>query len=259
NVIGPAPETLTGMEVATFVAEVDCAAPPLPAAEPHQPVFTRYWLNNTGPAPIGNMPVAVHLSAADLDGPGELTLSIASSLTEDTAEGVVSLLAPDGWLVEPAIRPYVLPPGGHATVPVSFALPPGVRDGLYWLRARTSFAGQEYEDITRVHIGGRHPVGLGVTTTGPLRLRSGEHAEIAVRLASGALTPVSVQTQLISPWGTYDMFPTWNTGVVIPAEGEADVRFPVVAGLPGRWWALVKVACAGWLHYTETIEIEVIP
>ncbi|MEO3857904.1 glycoside hydrolase [Acrocarpospora sp. B8E8] len=259
NVTGPAPEVLTGMEIVTLVAGVNPTAPPLPAAEPHQPVFTRYWLDNTGPAPTGNMPIAVHLSAADLDGPGELTLSIASSLTEDTTEGLVTLHAPSGWLVEPAIRPYVLPPGGHATVPIRFALPPSVRDGLYWLRARTSFGDQEYEDVTRVHIGGRHPIGLDVTTTGSLSLKSGEESEIIVRLKSGALTPVSVRTQLISPWPTYDMFPTWNTGTVVPAEDDTEVRFPVIARHPGRWWALVKVACAGWLHYTETIQVEVRP
>ncbi len=32
--------------------------------EPAQPVFTRYWLHGKGPAPAGNLPVAVHLSGA---------------------------------------------------------------------------------------------------------------------------------------------------------------------------------------------------
>ena len=30
--------------------------------EPAQPVFTRYWLHGKGPAPAGNVPVAVHFS-----------------------------------------------------------------------------------------------------------------------------------------------------------------------------------------------------
>ena len=34
------------------------------APEPAQPVFTRYWLHGKGPAPAGNLPVAVHLSLA---------------------------------------------------------------------------------------------------------------------------------------------------------------------------------------------------
>jgi alpha-mannosidase len=35
-----------------------------PSAEPVQPVYTRYWLHNKGPAPMGNLPAAVHLSPA---------------------------------------------------------------------------------------------------------------------------------------------------------------------------------------------------
>ncbi|WP_214102755.1 NEW3 domain-containing protein [Acrocarpospora catenulata] len=267
SVVSPAPRRLTGMEIATLTASLTPSSPAAsPAKEPHQPVFTRYWLHNTGPAPLGNMPVALHLSAADLSiadlsiaagHPEGLNFSIASGLTEDTAEGVVTLVGPDGWLVEPAVRPYALPPGGHATVPIRVTPPPGVRDGLYWLRARTAFDGQEYEDVTRVHVGGTQPVGLDVSTSGTLVLSPGEEAEFVVRLRGHALTPVSAQVQLISPWPTYGMFPVWNTGTEIPAAGEAEVRFPVMAGRPGRWWALAKVACAGWLHYTETIGVEV--
>ncbi len=34
--------------------------------EPAQPVFSRYWLHGKGPAPAGNLPVAVHLSPTRL-------------------------------------------------------------------------------------------------------------------------------------------------------------------------------------------------
>ena len=37
--------------------------------EPAQPVFSRYWLHGKGPAPAGNLPVAVHLS------PGRVALA----------------------------------------------------------------------------------------------------------------------------------------------------------------------------------------
>ncbi len=37
--------------------------------EPAQPVFSRYWLHGKGPAPAGNLPVAVHISPS-LRGPG---------------------------------------------------------------------------------------------------------------------------------------------------------------------------------------------
>ena len=42
--------------------------------EPAQPVYTRYWLHGKGPAPAGNLPVAVHISphltGLPLSGPG---------------------------------------------------------------------------------------------------------------------------------------------------------------------------------------------
>ncbi|MBX6168990.1 MAG: hypothetical protein IRY84_15300, partial [Thermobispora bispora] len=249
--------------------------PEVPEAEPHQPVATRYWLGNTGPAPMGDLPVAVHLSPSELDvaGPVDLTLTIASTLTEDWAEGVVTLTAPDGWSVTPAVRPYVLPPGGHATVPVRLTPPAtGAETGLYLLTARTEHGGQTYEDVTRLQVfrpgqGGRRPPGLEVTPEGlgsppHLRLTPGAHAEIVVRLRSDARSPVSAQAQLVSPWQTFEMFPEWNTGAVVPPMDEAEVRFPVrvpPGTRPGGWWALVKIVFAGWLHYTDTIEIEVEP
>lgn len=291
NVRGPVPAALDGMEIVTLVAPVgpDAGEPrageprdgeagdreggagvlAVPEAEPHQPVFTRYWLNNTGPAPLGDMPVAVHLSQADLDveGPVDVTLTIASGLTEDRAEGVVALTAPEGWTVTPAVRPYALPPGGHATVPVRLTPPEGVEGGLYLLTATTAFGGQAYEDVTRLHVAGRRSPGLEVSLEGlghppHLRLRPGGRAEVVVRLQSAARSPVSAQAQLVSPWQTFEMFPRWNGGALVPAEGETEVRFPVhvpAGARPGRWWALVKIACAGWLHYTDTIEVEVEP
>ncbi|MBO4275488.1 NEW3 domain-containing protein, partial [Microbispora triticiradicis] len=304
NVTGDAPGTLDGMEIVTLVAPLlagpaatpgraaggqtraaaahstvaesagggDAGPGGVPEAEPHQPVYTRYWLNDTGPAPIGDLPVAVHLSEPDVDvaGPVDLTLTIASCLTEDRAEGVVTLTAPGGWTVTPAVRPYVLPPGGHATVPVRLTPPPGAEPGLYLLTASTEFGGQAYEDVTRLHLarpgeGGRRSPGLEVTVEGlghppGLRLRPGGRAEVVVRLQSGARSPMPAQVQLVSPWQTFEMFPEWNGGTVVPPEDETRVCFPVrvpPGTRPGRWWALVKIACAGWVHYTDTIEIEV--
>ncbi|MFG1825633.1 NEW3 domain-containing protein [Microbispora bryophytorum] len=308
NVTGDAPGTLDGMEIVTLVAPLRPLPPPdavgerpadpvtgdagtgdtatggrpaaggtvpeVPQTEPHQPVHTRYWLNNTGPAPMGDLPVAVHLSPSDLDvaGPVDLTLTVASGLTEDLAQGVVTLTAPDGWSVAPAVRPYVLRPGGHATVPVRLTPPADAETGLHLLTAHIEFGGQTYEDVTRLHVfrpgeSGRRSPGLEVALEGlghppHLRLTPGGRAEVVVRLRSEARSPVSAQAQLVSPWQTFEMFPKWNSGAVVPPEGEAEVRFPVrvpPGARPGRWWALVKIACAGWLHYTDTIEVEVEP
>src|SRR5262249_47052928 len=51
---------------------IDAAAAVTP--EPAQPVYTRYWLHGKGPAPAGNLPVAVHFTPTrvtlDGDSPG---------------------------------------------------------------------------------------------------------------------------------------------------------------------------------------------
>ena len=267
---------LTGMEIVTLTLAVDGdtagggRGTALGAeGEPYQPVYTRYWLNNTGPAPAGNMPVAVHLSHTDVavTGPTEVAVSVASGLTEAEASGLVTLLAPDGWTCEPAERPYVLEPGRHASFPVTVLPPDGAEPGVYWLRARTSHGGQTYEDVTRLHVGGTaQDAGLAVTVETPrVRVAPGDPEAAAgaveVVLRSPARTKVSVQAQLISPWHTFELIPEWNTGVVVPAQGEARLRFDVQAPpgtRPGRWWAVVKLAAAGWLHYTEAVEIEVL-
>ncbi|WP_248964403.1 NEW3 domain-containing protein [Sphaerisporangium perillae] len=270
--LSPEAIELTGMEIATVTAAVaspsEASGAGLgPAGEPYQPVYTRYWLNNTGPAPVGNMPVAVHLSPAGLpvSGAVELRVSVASGLTEGEAAGVVTLLAPDGWTCEPAERPYALPPGGHASFPVRVTPADGAAPGEYWLRARLSHGGQAYEDVARLHVGDGEEAGLDVVVETPrVPLAPGDTAAasgaVEVLLRSPARTEVSVQAQLISPWHTFELIPEWNTGVVVPAEGEARLRFDLQAPpgtRPGRWWAVVKLACAGRLHYTEAIEIEV--
>ncbi len=66
--------------------------------EPAQPVYARYWLHGKGPAPAGNLPVAVHLSPATVsldDGqPGALRLTVACGPAP--AAGAIRLDVPAG-------------------------------------------------------------------------------------------------------------------------------------------------------------------
>src|SRR5258708_11438557 len=52
---------------------------PATTLEPAQPVFARYWLHGKGPAPAGNLPVAVHLS------PGRIALPEPAEEAEEAA------------------------------------------------------------------------------------------------------------------------------------------------------------------------------
>ncbi|MFE7160443.1 NEW3 domain-containing protein [Streptomyces sp. NPDC057636] len=255
---------LGGMDIATVVARLpEPHGGVEPGHEPDQPVFTRYWLHNTGPAPTGNLPVAVHLHPPVLHGAGDVTLTVASGLTEASTAGEVRLLLPEGWSADTTAVPYDLEPGGHLAHELRVTPAPSAEPGTYWLRARTTYDGQTFEDVTRVLIG-EAPSAEPVATlrTAALRLAPGEAGTLDVHVTSDARTPVHVQAQLISPWQTFDLFPRWNTGAEVPARGEHTLSFPVSvpAGTrPGRWWAVVKLAAAGWLHYTEAVEIEVAP
>ncbi|WP_066369994.1 glycoside hydrolase family 38 C-terminal domain-containing protein [Herbidospora mongoliensis] len=211
---------VTGMDVVTYSQDVQGGGA-APGAEPFQPVFVRYWLHNTGPAPIGNMPLAVHLTPE--------TVTVASSLVEETVTGEVTL---DGT----ETRGFTLEPGAFTAWP---------NEG--WTTAGLNFDGQTFED----RLG--DATLAAVTETPHLTLRARERSEIVIRLTCD----VPVQAQLISPWHTYEMLPLWNTGT---GPGTTELRFPVIGGhRPGTWWALVKLGYGGKVHYTEPVTIEVLP
>jgi alpha-mannosidase len=234
-------------------------------AEPHQPVYSRYWLHNSGPAPIGNLPVAVHLDPphAPAGGPVTLTVTVASDLTEEPATGAVDMVVPHGWTCAPATLPYDLKPGGHVEHQVVVTPTDSAPEGIYWVRARIRSGGQTVEDVARLTVGAHGAETVEVVVQTPaLRLRPGQTAAIELALSSDAATSVSVQAHLVSPWHTWELFPDANTGLEIPARGTARLHLPVRVPdghRPGRWWALVKLAHAGQLHYTEPIEVEVLP
>ncbi|MDT4988633.1 MAG: hypothetical protein QOI74_2727 [Micromonosporaceae bacterium] len=234
------------------------------AAAPGQPVYSRYWLHNVGPAPTGNLPIAVHLDPphAPVAGPVTLTVTVASDLTEEPTAGAVELVVPDGWRCAPPTVGYDLKPGGHVEQRVVVTAPDGAPEGVYWVRARIGSGGRTVEDVARLLVGVAGPETLRASMrTEPLRLRPGQEATIDLTLHSDAATAVSVTGAVVSPWHTWDLFPDPDLAVEVPARGQAALRLPVRvpdSHRAGRWWALVKLAHAGQLQYTEPIEVEVL-
>ena len=102
-------------------------AGPADSLEPAQPVFARYWLHGKGPAPAGNMPVAVHLSPATMaldDGqPGALRLTVACGPAP--AAGAVRLEVPRDIALTPAgPLSYDLAPLGYQAWDLTVDRPP---------------------------------------------------------------------------------------------------------------------------------------
>jgi alpha-mannosidase len=161
--------TSTGATAGAAAEPGTAAGPP----EPAQPVFTRYWLHGKGPAPAGNVPVAVHFSptrvtldrgdaAAGRDGaPAGTRLALTVACGPAGGSGLVELVVPDGLTAQVAglagagapLR-YELEPNGFASWDVTVNAPPGTRDGRYFLTARiTDELGQVLEDAALVTLG----------------------------------------------------------------------------------------------------------
>ncbi|MEU0068233.1 NEW3 domain-containing protein [Streptomyces sp. NPDC006332] len=261
---------LTGFEVATVLAApaVDTEPSPGPgvaAHEPAQPVHTRYWLHNSGPAPRGNLPVAVYVSPAALtaSGPVTATVRVSSELTDAPARGTVAFEVPPGWSAEPAELPYALGPGGFTLAEVTVTPPPDAAPGRHWLAARLSYGGQTYEDVVALDVPGGHTGPTLVSRLGVERVtvRRGERARVPVTVRNPTRGPVSGQLWALSSWGTWAGVQPGCQGFTVDGGQELECVIEVDGSAvpPGAYWLLAKVAWHGSVAYTEAVTLEVTP
>ncbi|MFJ9561369.1 NEW3 domain-containing protein [Streptomyces fuscichromogenes] len=268
---------LGGFEVATVRAAPGNApaapGPGVAAHEPAQPVATRYWLHNSGPAPRGNLPVAVHLSPSVLtaQGPVTATLRISSELADAPAAGTADLRHPPGWTAEPASLPYALGPGGFTLTEVTLTPPPDTPPGRYWLAARLVRDGQAYEDVVAVDVPGAVPEGEPDGRTGPtllarlgverIAVRRGERVSVPVVLRNPTRGPVDGTLWAVSSWGTWaGVAPGCQGFTVAGGESlECGIEVDATAVESGAYWLMAKVAWHGCVAYTEAVVLEVAP
>jgi alpha-mannosidase len=266
---------------------------PVPASslaadtEPAQPVFARYWLHGKGPAPAGNVPVAVHLSpgTALLDG-GQATLTLTVACGPEPAAGTVRLGVPAEIVVAPpGPLGYDLAPMGYQTFELTVTPRPGTTPGRRFLTAQIDGpAGQLIEDSALLAIGQPPPPGRDLPAPQLLAMHeavetalAGE-AELSIISPAVALRPGSTgaveavlsnrtdsairgEAQLISPHGSWRRVGPWATGFSVPAGADRTLRFDVSAPATARpgeqWWAIVKVMYFGRLLYSEPVEVTI--
>ena len=289
--IGPAATVTLALTVPSAVPAENPPRTEVAAPEPAQPVFARYWLHGKGPAPAGNLPVAVHLSPTRLPvpvpapgAPGRLRLTVAGG--PDGASGLVELDVPDGLLVQPGgPLAYELPPLGFAEWELSVRGAPGAAPGNYFLAARIhDLLGQVIEDAAAVYLGlppapartlpldelvpaiqaGQQAIAaeLEVTVLTPaLRVAAGQHGELAVRVASRAASPIRGEAQLISPFGSWPAVRPWTRGFSVSPGKEITLRYhvgvPVTTRRGTQWWTMVKLMYFGRLHYTSAVPVDI--
>jgi len=255
--------------------------------EPVQPVYARYWLHGKGPAPAGNMPVAVHLSPGEVrldDGqPAALRLTVACG--PSPAAGTVRLQVPEEVTVSPAVpMRYDLAPLGHCSFDLTVTARPGTTPGRRFATAQIDVAGQVVEDSTLLAIGQpRYPDRdvppdqaramrdaadtalegeLDLSLISPATaIRPGSAGAVAVLVRNRTDTTIHGETQLISPYGSWPQTRPWTAGFALAAGAEATLRFdiaiPAAARSGEQWWAIVKVMYFGRVQYSEPIEVTV--
>ncbi|MFF5004009.1 NEW3 domain-containing protein [Streptomyces phaeochromogenes] len=269
---------LTGFEVATVLATPEDGhtphGPGVAAHEPAQPVHTRYWLHNSGPAPRGNMPVAVYVSPTALTvsgGPVTATVRVSSELTDAPVSGTVALRVPPGWSTEPAELPYALGPGGFTLSEVTVTPAPDATPGRHWLAALLSYGGQTYEDVVALDVPGTVPEGEPDGRTGPtlvsslgverIRVRAGELGRVPVTVRNTTRGPVDGTLWAVSSWGTWPGVGPGCQGFTVPAGERLECTIEVDgrAVPPGSYWLMAKIAWHGNVAYTEAVPLEVLP
>jgi hypothetical protein len=268
----------------------------LAPSEPVQPAYARYWLHGKGPAPAGNLPVAVHLSpvrvalaeAGAAGGSAGLRLTVGCGA--EAASGAVELTVPGELTVNPAgpFR-YELAPGGYAAWDLTVRAAPETGNGRYFLAARIGDGldgpGLVIEDAAMVAVGERRwpdpdlppeetlellqadymasaaEVELAVLTP-ELRLAPGGRAELAVSVTSGLASELRGEAQLVSPFGCWDLLAPWTQGFRAAPGEPVVLRFDVLAPAAARhgtWWALVKIMYFGRVRYTDAVPVIVGP
>jgi hypothetical protein len=272
------------------------ASPPEPAPpEPVQPVFTRYWLHGKGPAPAGNLPVAVHLSPARTallpdaaEGSGDATAGLRLTVACGTApaSGTVHLDPGAQLALDPAgpLR-YDLGARGHASWDLTVRALPGAAPGRRFVAARIADGGQVFEDAVLVSVGEPAAPALDLPLndlfplyvadqqklaaeldlallTPQLRLRPGGRGEIAIRLGNTTAAQIRGEAQLVSPFGSWAEARPWTQGFAAEPGGELTLAVTVTVpptARPGQhWWALVKVMYFGRARYSESASVTVV-
>ena len=239
------------------------AATALP--EPVQPLYARYWLHGKGPAPAGNVPVAVHFTPTRItlnddgwDGRTILTVACGPEPASGTLDlDVVGELvaevdgAPVGGSADGSSLRYDLPANGFASWDIGVRPATGTADGRYFIAARISDGvGQVLEDTLLVTVGEAGPPDASLepeelffrmqsdvqalageaaidVLTPKLRLTPGESGELTVKVTSHLGSQLRGEVQLISPVGTWQTTVPWTQSVEVAPGGESTVSFGV--------------------------------
>jgi outer membrane protein assembly factor BamB len=225
-----------------------CAVATENEALPNHAVHSRWWLENTGAAPVGNMPVSVALRGDVLTGElGTVQVAVANNRASERFVGEVILTGPDGWAIEPAMVPVNLDPLGGTVFDVLVEAPP---DSSGRLVASLADGGMTYFDISEIG-----------EVLDPVVSVDIDEDKITARVENCTTDRMHFIATLITPIETWPEANAIVDGTADWPVAFRDRRFsldpgateeiviPVPADFSRHAWAFVKVTYAGRARY----------
>ena len=173
--------------VATLTTQPRAGRPTTLGAESEvaSPAYSRYWLHNRGPAPMGFLPVAVamtpELARCAPGGRFEVSWVVASQYTDAPVDVAVRLDLPDGWSATDGTGTATLEPSGYARFRSWVEVSDGAAAGQYAVAVQVTPSSEHLpggrgvrvvEDVATVFVGDSQEVaatlGFALPTTADL-------------------------------------------------------------------------------------------
>jgi len=215
--------------------------------EVSQPVFTRFWKENAGAAPLGYGPVGVFVSRQLSPGDvsvGEVRVTITNDYADRVVSGTATVIVPEGWRAVPSEFSYDVPVGGHLSRDVVIAFLHGASEkGI--VKARIEHDGQTYQDVLEV---GENRLEVTIERVAPdtVRIAVANPNAQAIEGRIELITPI--ETWPASEVGEFSMSEVSPVrhGIVVPGRGEVVEEFSAASEMS---WAVVKLSYNGHVQY----------
>ena len=242
--------------------------------EEARPVFSRYWLHNRGPAPMGFLPVSVAVTptvarcaAGDRF---EVSWVVANQYVSSPVTVASRLDVPEGWTATLPEAPAVLSPSGYARFRSWVEVPEGATVGQYAVAVQvrpddSALAGggavEVVEDVTTVFVGDstalQETLGFGLPSAADL----GRNVQLGATdgeegRPTGLEAVMDTTAIVVAPGGSATVTLTLRNRTQSEIRGEVQVASPW-----GTWEWVARpirgvVVEAG---ATTEVEIEVAP
>ncbi|MBA3335054.1 MAG: hypothetical protein H0T08_05520 [Acidobacteria bacterium] len=232
-----------------------------------QPVFSRYWLHNSGAAPIGND--AVKISLRPVEQMGELStfsyddkynqggtttvvvrVQVVNNYQDRNYKGEVVLEVPEDWRVVPDKLSFDIAPNGSFVKDVVVVGFPVKKDlqferasGL--IKARIEHEGQTFQDVLQIG----KPFNLEWTTE---KTRTGS---VTIKIKNTHRQTIEGAVALVTPpeaWagGTYSDEPKFprERGFAVAPTSEITLKFET-GNLTAGSWTIARIAYNGNVEY----------